>query len=248
MTVQVQPGIAAVRFWRALRHRRWSLGKIVAIATALGLLALLAGCKAPDSVRVEDLCASVLGAGLEMGVSDAEDVRAWMETRASQNPSFEIVSQDDVAGQFVWRESGHMGSATVRDGRLCVVSVELDRGPQLGQVVKGSGPPESVDAGLSRSGPGCEEKCLYYIDLYYPSLGAMVNTWEWKWTGDVARDGEYSIRLSAELPVKRLYCFSPTTMETALDEVFLLSPEGAEDLLENVIAWPGFGKRLRLKR
>lgn len=246
--MQAKVVVAALRPLCAQSRRGQGLRGLVITAIALGLLALQVGCKAPEPVPVEDLCASVLGAELEMGVSDAEDVRAWMETRAGQDPGVEIVRQDDAAGQFVWRESGHLGSATVRDGRLFVGSVELDRGPQLGQVVKGSGPPESVDAGLIKSGPGCEEKCPYYIDLYYPSLGAMVNTWEWKWTGDVVRDGEYSVRLSAALPVKRLYCFSPTTMETALDEVFLLSPEGAEDLLENMIAWPGFGKRLRLQR
>ena len=215
----------------------------VAVAHSLLLLAvMLVSCRprpawldTSEPLEVQDLCPL---SGDQMRLLDEDDVREWMKETygcAAQDVRPLPGSPLTILGCSAW---GMTVDADLYQGELVQLSIYgIDDGPSFGQIVAASGPPDVVYADEDSY-----EAVMYTIGLEYPERGVTVFSSGSASIHDVLRDGDFVLELTQEMPVDRIACYTPGTMEDVLRESYLFDEDAVKRYVESTVPWPGFGE------
>jgi len=220
------------------------------VAQTCLLIILLGGCQEPmrEPVSLNLLCGFVHQPDFSVGLTDEKGVDQWIkEKRGAVSRKEWWDTYGDLIVTYSWREGETYWFVVLRNGKLVRVSIEgVKQGVSVDQVVKGLGPPETLEAGLHWIG-GCEHTCGYFIRLAYPELGVTVGSSRVVKTERLMHDGEYATTLSEDMSMTDLDCYVPGSMESVLSEAFQASPEGISTRTQRNKPWPGFGALVPLQ-
>jgi hypothetical protein len=226
--------------------------RCVRMTIALGLVALaLMGCNEipdPESslanpVSFEDLCK--LEKGQLEGMTPTE-LEAWVTEKFEFAPI--ITRREDGEIAYRWgptdAPNAPFGYAVARDGEIVDISYyNVEKGPNLGDVVAGLGEPATVYRSVSFHDPP-----LLEFGLDYPKLGVSVYNSELRNRMTLMVKGELSADIEPDMPVNLVVCYRPAdTMKEVLERDLGDSPMGLSTQLESRLPWPGFGVRIPLE-
>lgn len=204
----------------------------------LCLLVVSAGCMDSPSARVpisfEELCgfpqeqfASMDETALVQWVRDHYDV--------APSKSSQRVESGIVVELYKWAKDGMRERAWLHDDQLAWILLEGERGVSFGQVVDALGPPETVRRDVTR-----QENTVYTIWLEYPTKGFFVGVDELRY-GYVDQ-----VSLSGSMQVNVVVCYTEGSLETVLENVFLVAPANMPYQMSKRMPWPGFGASIPL--
>jgi hypothetical protein len=98
-------------------------------------------------------------------------------------------------------------------------------------VIDRIGIPDHIIAGYEPA-----EKITYSIDLYYPTKGVAISV-----ADSPAGALSDAQRMTRDLNVVGIQYFAPTDLKTLLTEIDERSKSNAQNILDHIQAWPGYG-------
>lgn len=226
--------------------------RCVRVTGVLGFVALgLMGCNEfpyPESsptnpVSFEGLCE--LEKGQLEGMTPTE-LEAWVTEKFEYAPI--ITRSEDGEIAYRWGPTdapdAPFGYAVARDGEVVDISYHnVEKGPNLGDVVAGLGEPATVYRSVSFHDPP-----LLEFGLDYPKLGVSVYNSELRNRMTLMVKGELAAAIEPEMTVNLIVCYRPAdTMRAVLERDLGDSPIGLSTQLESRLPWPGFGVRIPLE-
>ena len=218
------------------------------------LLIPLSGCSRPaldKSLLTGEPCSAPCWHNLVPGESTEDDVRRELGNSPWVKPGTVSSGGTEYAGvpglAFAWKDRGRKerlklvwNRIRLRDGKVSLVEINLDYDLTLGEVVSRYGPPEGVYARLV----GGKEVITYEVILDYPARGLEFSSYSFPDNLDDIRVRTGVGIVTEDLKVTAVYYYAPTSLESALRDVFLYPPERVEAMLGDEQAWPGFGEEV----
>lgn len=229
------------------RARRRKLRSARRLAIALTVLLALVGIgyyfyqRAPvdKSLLTDYPCRAPCWAGLIPGQSSETDVylallsSPWVKS-GSLKPSWTSIAWYPKA-----KKRQFPNLAAIRDGKLLVLTINIDYRLTLGEVVEKYGPPEAVHAYLGSWHHVFGESYTIYLD--YPAWGLIMVSHPYSQTHEVlVREGVGV--LSPEFLVEKVTYFAPTGLEAALRDLSTVPSTVVRHELEGTQPWQGFGE------
>ena len=190
------------------------------------------------SLLTDDPCAAPCWGGIVPGESTEADAHRALDgnplvKRATIRTT--LTEQNGVPLTIIGWQGRGPNAVVLRDGKVLRIEVGLDRGPTLGQMVERLGPPERVYAHVR-----CTEFWGYLVVFDYPARG--LTLWSESYPVNledvVAAKGMGVLR--EDMRVTRATYYAPTTLRSALADVFLYDLEGVEGLIGDLREWQGF--------
>jgi len=155
--------------------------------------------------------------------------------------TFQATEENDIAlTVFSWEdhESPPYNRVFLRDGKILRIEIYPDYKLTLSNIVSTFGDPEGIYAfSIAR-----ETITLKFI-LDYPSKGLSIVSYTPRVNPKKAFTSVGAI-LDGDLAVMRIHYYAPTSLETALRDVFLLRPERVNKILSDVQKWKEFGQEV----
>lgn len=215
------------------------------------LLISLSGCSRTaldKSLLTDEPCSAPCWHNLVPGESTEADVRRELEgspwVKANTLDSTPTIMNEIPVLIIGWEDRGRglretlrdaFNSVQVTDGKASLITIYLDYDLSLGEVVAKYGPPEGVYALETRSF-GCK------AILDYPAKGLTFSSY----SPSVDYEDVFPRKgvgvLSEDLKVTSVAYYAPTSLESALRDVFLLYPDRIERMLSDEQPWQGFGE------
>ena len=215
------------------------------------LLISLSGCSRTaldKSLLTGEPCVAPCWHNLVPGESTEDDVRRELDNSPWVKPGTLSSGWTKYHGlsvlAFAWKDHGRgrkevlklaSNRIDLRDGRVLLIEIYLDYDLSLGEVVAKYGPPEGVYALETRTF-GCR------AILDYPAKGLTFSSY----SSSVDYEDVFPRKgvgvLSEDLKVASVAYYAPTSLESALRDVFLLYPDRIERMLSDEQPWQGFGE------
>lgn len=139
-------------------------------------------------------------------------------------------NQGVTVARWQFTPSMTYGYATFKNAVLQHLTVRPS-GLHLGEVIDRLGIPDHIVAGYEPV-----EEVVYDIELYYPTKGIAVTVSDSPM--GALSDAQ---RMTRDLKVTDIQYFAPTDLKTFLTEIDGRSESNAQNILDRLQAWPGYG-------
>lgn len=219
---------------------------LILLCHSLLVLGLVSGCEArpkppiDTSLLTGDPCTPPCWHNIIPGVSDEDNVCGQLENSPFVKQGTLNRRLTEVRGvplvMFAWSSwqarVEDPNRVYLRDGKVLLIEIKLNYDLTLGEIVNKYGPPASLFATI-----GVADFFWYEVTFDYPSQGLTLRSFSLVNPEDVA-DG--TVPLSEDMKITAVYYYAPTSLQDALNEVFLLTPDGVKYGVANRQEWQGF--------